>query len=115
VLGTDRIPLDHFQYVACDRIRLMPTLFPVVHDVDADAISGRKPIPKPGFLDRCEYLGFVYGERRWRDPNEDLLYTWGALHGEIEMFTYRGRHAGVADIVTGDRIKPAERGRRIRV
>jgi hypothetical protein len=27
---------------------------------------GRKPIPKPSFLDDCEYLGFVHGERRWR-------------------------------------------------
>jgi len=45
---------------------------------------GRKPIPRPSFLDTCTYLGFIYGERRWRSIEDDVIYTWDALHGEIE-------------------------------
>jgi hypothetical protein len=82
---------------------------------DEATTLGRTPIPKPGFLDGCRYLGFLYGERRWRDPNDDLLYTWDSLHGEVEVFNMRGRHVGVIDAVTGERIKPARKGRRIRV
>jgi hypothetical protein len=76
---------------------------------------GRKPIPRPGFLDTCDYLGYIYGERRWRDPVQDLIYTWDALHGEIEAFTPRGRHTGVYHPLTGQQIKPAVKGRCIRV
>lgn len=49
-----------------------------------------KPIPKPGFLDSCESLGYIYGERRWRSPDGRYLYTWDALHGELEVFDKRG-------------------------
>jgi hypothetical protein len=76
---------------------------------------GRKPIPRPGFLDTCDHLGYISGERRWRDADGDLIYTWDALHGELEVYDLRGRHLGVADPVTGKRTKPALRGRRIRV
>lgn len=76
---------------------------------------GRKPIPKPGFLDRMEYLGYIYGERRWRDPIGNLLFTWDSLHGEVEAFSARGEHYGAFDAVTGQQIKLAVRGRRIRV
>ena len=75
----------------------------------------RKPIPKPGFLDRCDYLGYIYGERRWRSCHGGNLLTWDALHGEIEAFDPRGHHTGVLDAVTGERIKPMRKGRRIRV
>lgn len=75
----------------------------------------RKPIPRPGFLDTCEPLGYVYGERRWRDRLTRRLLTWDALHGEIEAFDLRGRHLGVLDAVTGVLVKPAVKGRRIRV
>ncbi len=44
---------------------------------------GRVPIPKPSFLDDCEYLGYIYGERRWRGSG-GLLFTWYGFHGEIE-------------------------------
>lgn len=76
---------------------------------------GRKPIPRPGFLDACEPLGYICGERRWRDPAGDLIYTWDALHDELEVFDLRGHHLGAADPVTGNWIKPARKGRRIRV
>jgi hypothetical protein len=76
---------------------------------------GRKPIPTPGFLDTCEYLGTVYGERRWRDARGSHLFTRASLHGEVAAFNLRGKHAGVHDAITGDRIKAARKGRRIRV
>ena len=76
---------------------------------------GRKPIPKPSFLDQCEYLGYIYGERRWRDPAGNLLFTWDSLHGEVEAFTPRGEHRGAYDPVTRQRLKPPVKGRRIRV
>jgi hypothetical protein len=75
----------------------------------------RKQIPRPGFLDTCAYLGYVYGERRWRSSRGGLIYTWDSLHGEIETFNSRGDHLGVLDALTGVPIKPARKGRKIRV
>ncbi|MGA3002081.1 MAG: colicin E3/pyocin S6 family cytotoxin [Acetobacteraceae bacterium] len=72
------------------------------------------PIPKPGFLDTCEYLGYIHGERRWRG-RRGLPYTWDALHGEIEAFSAQGHLRGALDGETGAEIKPARKGRRIRV
>lgn len=77
--------------------------------------SGPQAAPRPGVLDTCVYLGFIYGERRWRNVQDDLIYTWDALHGEIEAYDRRGRHLGVLDAVSGEPIKPARKGRRIRV
>ena len=75
---------------------------------------GRVPIPRPGVLDQCEYLGYIYGERRWRDENGFIL-TWDGLHGEIEVFSPRGQHRGAIDPRTGETIKPPRKERRIRV
>ncbi len=74
-----------------------------------------KPIPRPSFLDICEPLGYIYGERRWRDAAGRRLMTWDALHGEVEVFDLRGRHVGVIDVISGSPIKEARVGRRIRV
>ncbi|MGH7044239.1 MAG: colicin E3/pyocin S6 family cytotoxin [Acetobacteraceae bacterium] len=76
---------------------------------------GRKPIPRPSYLDECEYLGFVRGQRVWRKNDPPRLLTWDALHGEIEVFNLRGEHVGVADPLSGRMIGPAVRGRRIDV
>jgi hypothetical protein len=73
------------------------------------------PIPVPSILDDCEYLGAYNGQRRWRSDGGKRLYTWDALHGEIEVFNARGRHLGAIDPVTGAWIKEAVRGRRIDV
>ncbi len=73
------------------------------------------PIPRPGFLDSCESLGYIYGERRWRSIDGRLLYTWDSLHGEIEVFDKRGQHVSVLDARTGAVIKPRRKGRGIRV
>jgi hypothetical protein len=39
-----------------------------------------------------------------------LIFTWDALHGEIEGFSARGEHRGAFDPVTGQRIKPRSKG-----
>ena len=78
-------------------------------------VLDRKRIPSPGFLDSCQYLGYIEGECRWRAPDDGFLFTWDALHGEVEAFDKRGRHIGVLDAVTGNPIKPMRKGRRIRV
>jgi len=73
------------------------------------------PRPQPCFLDECVRIGFIEGEQRWRNADGTRLYTWDALHGEIEVFDRRGRHLGAADSLTGIPIKPAKKGRRIDV
>jgi hypothetical protein len=75
----------------------------------------RIPIPKPSYLDEMESLGFIHGARRWRSPCGRRLYTWDEFHGEIEVFTKRGKHLGVIDAVTGENIKDAVKGRTIDV
>lgn len=75
----------------------------------------QKPIPKPSYLDGMVYLGFVYGERRWRSICGRRLYTWDAFHGEIEVFSNRGKHLAVLDPITGKNIKDAVKGRTIDV
>ena len=72
-----------------------------------------KPIPKPCFLDDCEPVKAINNVKRWRDAN-GRLYTWDALHGEIEMFDRRGKHLGVLD-PNGEPIKEAVKGRTIDV
>lgn len=55
------------------------------------------PIPKPSYLDNCDYLGMKHGSRRWRSKDGKRLYTWDSLHGEIEVFDKRGIHLAVYD------------------
>ncbi len=71
------------------------------------------PIPQPSFIDRMEYFGMRGGHKVWRSLDHERYYTWDALHGEIEVFTKRGRHLGTLDAVTGILTKPAVKGRRI--
>jgi Cytotoxic len=71
--------------------------------------------PEPCFLDSCESLGAINGEKRWRSPDGKRLYTWDGLHGEIEVFDQRGCHLGAIDAVTGAYRKDARRGRYIDV
>ncbi len=73
-----------------------------------------KPIPHPSILDELEPLGFVHGERRWRDE-DGRLYTWDGLHCEVEVYTARGRHLAAVDPVTRSVLKQAVKGRRIKV
>lgn len=51
--------------------------------------------------------------RRWKDASGQI-YEWDYQHGELEVYTSKGRHTGVLDPY-GQLIKPAERGRKIDV
>lgn len=73
------------------------------------------PIPKPSFLDGCDYLGAFNGERRWRSKDGKRVFTWDSLHGEIEVFNKRGRHLGALDALNGNKTKSAVPGRTIDV
>ena len=72
------------------------------------------PRPRPSFVDNLER---VRGrpKPRWRDRNEKLLFEYDSLHGHIEGYNLRGEHIGVFDVISGHRIGPAIRGRRIDV
>lgn len=73
-----------------------------------------KPIPSPSFLDNCKPIGAVNGQKRWKSVDNNRIYTWDSLHGEIEVFNKRGLHLGVLD-PNGNFIKDAIKGRRIDV
>jgi hypothetical protein len=60
-----------------------------------------------------EYFGVRGGQKVWRSSDHQRYYTWDALHGEIEVFTKRGKHLGALDAMTGALIKPAVKGRSI--
>lgn len=72
------------------------------------------PVPKSGFV--AELLRVPRrGRARWRSADGKRFYEWDSLHGELEVYNDRGRHLGVLDPETGERIKEAERGRKIDV
>lgn len=75
---------------------------------------GGIPIPKPSFLDDCESVGAVDGQKRWKSKDLNRIYTWDSLHGEIEVFNKRGLHLG-ALYPNGDFKKVAIKGRKIYV
>lgn len=62
-----------------------------------------------------EALGFLDGAKRWRNSDGSRLYTWDALHGEVEVFNKRGRHLGALDPISGEFIKDPVPGRTIKV
>jgi hypothetical protein len=80
-----------------------------------NVIGLKKTIPKPCFLDNCESIGAFSGERRWRSHDGERIYTWDALHGEIEVFNKRGRHIAVLDKDGIPNGKGAVKGRSIDV
>jgi hypothetical protein len=67
-------------------------------------------VPENCFLHDLAKLPTRGGERRWRDDSGHRIYTWDAMHGEVEVFNSRGKHIGVADPVSGETIKPAVKG-----
>lgn len=76
---------------------------------------GGIPRPRPSIVD-----GFVKtvveGLRQYYfDPAERRYYSWDSLHGEFEVFDCQGRHLGSVCPKTGAAIKPAVRGRRVKV
>lgn len=73
-----------------------------------------KPIPEGSILDGLESI-VRGGQKIWRSPDGQRLYTWDSLHGEVEIYNKRGQHLGVQDPCTGKLIKDAVKGRRIDV
>jgi len=102
---------------ACGRPSAPSVFWPqnAKHRATNNAAVPPKPIPKPSILDQLAYLGAFNGERRWRSPAGDRLYTWDSLHGEVEVFNKRGRHLGAVDPITGTLLKVAVPGRKINV
>jgi hypothetical protein len=73
-------------------------------------------MPNDCFLRQGYRKEFKNGEQRWIDANTGLIYTWDGEHGgEVEVFSKRGKHRGVAHPVTGEIIKEAVKGRSIDV
>jgi hypothetical protein len=74
------------------------------------------PVPRPenGFLETQIRIR-RNGGARWRSEDGSRLWEWDALHGHIEGYNKRGRHVGVFDAMTGERIGEAVAGRRIDV
>ena len=70
--------------------------------------------PKAGFIATLTRIRRA-GEIRWMDADRKRLYTWDALHGELEVYNAHGYHLGSVDPVTGRTLKSAVRGRRINV
>ena len=72
------------------------------------------PIPKPSYLDNCDFLGAGHGRKRWRSTDGSRLFEWDSQHGEIEVYNRRGKHLGVFDN-EGNYIKGPEKKRTIDV
>ncbi|NBY57342.1 MAG: hypothetical protein EBQ57_03255 [Actinobacteria bacterium] len=72
-----------------------------------------KPIPDDCFIRRLERY-FYQGQRIWISDDRRFRYTWDSLHGEVEVYSRRGRHLGVLDC-NGTTIGSAVKGRRIDV
>lgn len=72
------------------------------------------PLPRPSFVDGLTKV-HRSGAPRWRD-SKGQLYEYDRRHGgELEVYNRQGYHLGVADVMTGEIIKPAVRGRKIDV
>lgn len=67
--------------------------------------------PKPCYIDQYEFYKVISRRKVYR--SSDRYYSWDELHGEIEVFDKRGYHLGALDAVTGEKIKDADKGRRL--
>ncbi|WP_197739596.1 colicin E3/pyocin S6 family cytotoxin [Mycolicibacterium sp. P1-18] len=72
------------------------------------------PRPPNDFLSRQEKFTWR-GESRWRNTAGNRIYTYDQLHGHVEVYNRRGRHLGVLDVMSGEGIGDAVKGRRIDV
>ena len=73
------------------------------------------PRPRPSFVDHLERISRS-GAPRWKSQDNRRIYEYDGEHGgELEVYDRRGYHLGTADILTGEVVKPAVRGRRIDV
>jgi putative cytotoxic protein len=72
------------------------------------------PREPPDFLSDQEDVAWS-GESRWRNASGDRIYTYDQRHGHIEAYNKRGKHVGVLDVKTGEKIADAVKGRKIDV
>ncbi|MGU3497726.1 colicin E3/pyocin S6 family cytotoxin [Mycobacterium sp. C31M] len=72
------------------------------------------PRNPPDFLSEQAELPWR-GESRWRDTSDQRIYTYDRRHGHVEVYNKRGNHLGVLDVVTGEKIGDAVKGRKIDV
>lgn len=56
-----------------------------------------------------------YRGKTKRNEKGDRYYEWDYTHGDIEMYNDRGEHLGSIDGITGEQIKPAIKGRKIKI
>ena len=71
-----------------------------------------KSRPRPSILDDKVRLS-RNGRAVWQDPDGQRYYTWDALHGEVELFSSRGRHLGALDPITGRLLSSGVKGRKL--
>jgi hypothetical protein len=72
------------------------------------------PRPHPSFVDSLERMNHT-GKPRWRDQRGRIYVYDGEHGGELEVYNKYGVHIAVADVYTGEFIKPGRKGRRIDV
>lgn len=65
------------------------------------------------FFDSLPHAKPKAGRPRVHDPKTKNFYEWDPSHGgEVEGYTKRGKHIGVFDKDTGEKIKPKTKGRK---
>lgn len=74
-----------------------------------------KPPPESKFLATLVRVRRSGGLPRWKNARGDRIYEWDGLHGEVEVYSRRGRHLGALDPATGRKIKDPVKGRTIDV
>jgi len=72
-----------------------------------------RPIPDDCFIRKLERY-FFEGRHIWISDDRRFRFTWDSLHGEVEVYTRRGRHVGVMNC-NRQLIGSAVKGRRIDV
>ena len=72
-----------------------------------------KPVPEDCFIQELERY-FFKGRHIWISNDRRFRFTWDSLHGEVEVYTRRGRHVCVLNCA-GQQIGSAVKGRRIDV
>jgi hypothetical protein len=70
--------------------------------------GGLQPSQSPIWKGFEQYRGKIK-----RDRKKDRYYQWDYRHGDIEEYNSQGEHLGSIDGLTGERTKPAEKGRTI--
>ena len=101
-----RVADNHTYYVGHDNAVL-------VHNASCgnrivNVLKGDSPIWK-------KFQNAKNGLKKSGAGRKTKYYSWDNLHNEIEVFDHLGKHLGAMDPSTGDMIKPAVSGRRIKL